>query len=120
MLVFDDQMRILDEYLRYLSPRGQPGVGDAFMRWVWEHQAVAERCEQVHVVVSAAGFEEFPNDARLNNFDPSDRVYVAVARASRNTPEVLNAVDRDWWDHRQALFENGIRVRFLCPQHMAS
>src|SRR5207237_10782006 len=57
MLVFDDQMRILDEYLRYLSPRGQPGVGDAFMRWVWEHQAVAERCEQVHVVVSAAGFE---------------------------------------------------------------
>ena len=48
MLVLDDQMQILEEYRGYLSPSGQPGVGDAFMQWVWENQAVIERCEQVH------------------------------------------------------------------------
>jgi len=120
LLVLDDQMRILAEYFRYLSPRGQPGLGDAFMRWVWEQQAVSERCEQVHLTVSGAGFNEFPDDPRLSGFDPSDRVYVAVARASRNAPEVLNAVDPDWWEHRGAWSQNGVRVSFLCPQHVAS
>jgi hypothetical protein len=120
LLVLDDQMRILEAYLNYLSPRGQPGLGDAFMRWVWEHQAVTERCEQVPLTVSEGGFNEFPDDPRLSRFDPSDRVYVAVAKASRNAPEVLNAVDRDWWEHREALTQNGVRVRFLCPQHMVS
>ena len=116
----DDQMQILEEYLRYLSPRGQPGLGDAFMRWVWEHQAVAERCEQVRLTWSEGGFKEFPDDPRLSRFDPSDRVYVAAAKASRNAPEVLNAVDPDWWEHRVSLAENGVRVRFLCPEHMTS
>lgn len=118
MVVLDDQMRILEEYMNHLSPSGQPGLGDAFMRWVWEHQAVAERCERVHLAPSGDTFDEFPNDPRLSRFDPSDRVYAAVARASRNAPEVLNAVDPDWWEHREALSENGVRVRFLCPQHM--
>lgn len=120
MLVLDDQMRILDEYLKHLSPSGQPGIGDAFMRWIWEHQAVAERCEQVRLTHCAAGFKEFPEDPKLSKFDLSDRVYVAVAIASHNAPQVLNAVDSDWWEHREALSHHGIRIGFLCPQHMSS
>jgi len=118
MLVLDDQMQILDQYREYLSPSGQPGVGDAFMQWVWENQAVIERCEQVSLTVSANGFVEFPDDPTLNQFDFADRIYVAVAKASKNKPEVLNAVDSDWWEHRDALAQNGIRISFLCPQHM--
>lgn len=120
MIVLDAERQILEAYQTYLSPRGQPGLGDAFMQWVWENQAVAERCEQVSLASSEAGFVDFPDDGRLRKFDLSDRVYVAVAKASRNTPEVLNAVDPDWWEHREALSENGVRVRFLCPQHMTS
>jgi hypothetical protein len=63
-------------------------------------------------------FAEFPKDAELQSFHRDDRKYVAVALASRTTPAVLNAVDQDWWQHREALARNGVRVRFLCPQQM--
>jgi hypothetical protein len=119
MVVLDDQMQILEQYRRCLNPSGQPGVGDAFMQWIWENQAVAERCEQVSLTVSANGFVQFPDDPDLNQFDLADRIFVAAARASRNNPEILNAVDSDWWEHRDALVQNGLRVSFLCPQHMS-
>jgi hypothetical protein len=42
---------------------------------------------------------------------------VAVAVASGESPPILNAVDSDWWNHREALVESGFVVDFLCPQH---
>lgn len=119
VLVLDRGGRILSEYHRHLSPSGQPGVGDLFMKWVWQNQAVEERCEQVDITPvdgSEWDFEEFPRDAELDTFDRSDRKFVAVAVASQNDPEVLNAVDSDWWEHRHRLREHGVLVRFLCPQ----
>jgi len=121
IIVIDDAMRILREYMRNLGMAGQPGVGDAFMKWVWENQAVIERCEKVPLTPIPGNpeeFAEFPADPKLNAFDCSDRKYVAVALGSRNHPTVLNAVDTDWWEHREALKRNGVRLRFLCPQHM--
>jgi len=120
-ILLDDGMYILDEYMQNLSMAGQPGIGDAFMKWVWENQAVTERCERIALTSRGSDpddFEEFPNDVDLRFFDRSDRKYVAVALASTKNPEVLNAVDRDWWDHREALERNGLRLHFLCPQHM--
>ncbi len=35
---------ILDEYRRHLSPRGQPGLGDAFFKWLWDNQANPQVC----------------------------------------------------------------------------
>jgi hypothetical protein len=121
VIVLDADRLILSEYQRHLDPGGQPGLGDAFMQWVWENRAVAERCERVPLNAVGLGtgdFAEFPDDPALQSFDRDDRKYVAVARASRKNPEVLNAVDPDWWQHRDALAKNGVRVRFLCPQHM--
>jgi hypothetical protein len=120
-IVLDDGRRILSEYQRHLSPSGQPGLGDAFMQWVWENQAVAERCELVPLTPRGAGadeFAEFPDDPELRTFHRDDRKYVAVALASQENPEVLNAVDVDWWQHKDTLARNGVRIRFLCPQHM--
>jgi len=120
-IVLDDGMKILYEYMAQLSMAGQPGIGDAFMRWVWEHQAVDSRCERVFLKPNPDdpdGFLEFPTDPDLRTFDPSDRKYVVVALGSRARPVVLNAVDTDWWEHRVALTKNGIHLRFLCPQHM--
>jgi len=118
LLVLDDRRLILAEYQRYLSPSGQPGLGDAFMQWVWENQAVEARCEQVPITPSASGFDEFPTDPNLATFDPSDKKYVAVALRSQRRPTVMNAVDPDWWEHQDALIRNGVKLRFLCPQHM--
>ena len=54
----------------------------------------------------------------LDAFHRDDRKYVAVALVSQNHPTVVNAVDTDWWEHREVLKRNGVHLRFLCPQHM--
>ena len=118
VIVLDSGSLILKEYINNLSLSGQPGVGDAFMKWVWQVQADESRCESVDITPDAnRGFAEFPDDPELVHFHDDDRKFVAVAVASLHSPEVLNAVDSDWWDHRQALERNGIRVRFICPDH---
>ncbi len=121
VVLVDTGYRIFDEYRRQLSHKGQPGLGDAFFKWLWENQANPDRCRQVPITPHAgsdAGFEEFPNDARLAGFDPSDRKFVAVALGSGVDPDIVNASDTDWWEYREALRDHGVRVRFLCPELM--
>ena len=38
ILVLDDQWLIVKEYMANLSSRGEPGVGDAFLKWVLTNQ----------------------------------------------------------------------------------
>jgi len=121
MIVIDDGMLILNEYMSRLKMEGQPGMGDAFMKWVWENQAVIQRCERVKLTVRGDDPQdilEFPDDPELDGFDRSDRKYVAVALASEKNPLILNAVDTDWWHYREVLMQKGVRIDFLCPQHM--
>jgi hypothetical protein len=102
-----------------LSLSGQPGMGDAFFKWVFQNQANSQVCETVEIHPrkgSDTDFEEFPKDPALAGFDPSDRKFVAVARTSARRPPILNAVDSDWWDFREPLRRNGVEVRFLCPE----
>jgi len=65
-------------------------------------------------------FEEFPGDPELAGFDRSDKKFAAVAVTSENDPDVLNAVDADWWHYRQPLERHGVRIRFLCPDQFDS
>lgn len=118
-VAIDDAQRILSEYRTHCAFSGQPGVGDAFFRWLWNQQGNPEKCVAVSITPNTGrGFDEFPDDPRLNAFDPSDRKFAAVSRAAGDTPAVLNAVDTDWWDARDALAENGVLVDFLCPERM--
>jgi hypothetical protein len=120
LIVLDDKFRILREYLRYRSTSA-PGAGDDFMEWVLNNRANPERCEIVRLTPkngSEHDFEEFPADPDLAGFDPSDRKFVAVALASANQPEVLNATDTDWWHFREPLERHGVTIRFLCPSQM--
>lgn len=121
VIVLDDSMRILDEYMDHLSLSGEPGAGDAFMKWVWTVQADENQCERVSLTPlkenGSADFAEFPDDPDLATFDRSDRKFVATALASLNNPVILNAVDSDWAECHDALVRNGLSIRFLCPQH---
>jgi hypothetical protein len=110
----DDGGAILAEYTRYLYFRGQPGVGDAFFRFIMQNQGNRRRVRQINLPTQGAtnDYVDFPSDPRLANFDRSDRVYAACARKAQ--VPVLNAVDSDWLDHRTALLENGITIVFLC------
>ena len=53
-------------------------------------------------------FQEFPDDPVLNDFDPDDRKFIAVAVAHPETPPILQAVDSQWWAFRAAFRRNGI------------
>ena len=119
IIVLDDRMRILREYMNNLSMSDQPGPGDLFMKWVWSVQADETRCERVRLTAdqnTPDDFNEFPGGSDLAMFDRADRKFVAVAMTSRNRPIVLNAVDTDWAAHHAALTRIGVTVRFFCPQ----
>lgn len=121
LLVIDDGWRIIREYQQQASSAGQPGVGDAFLKWVLTNQANPARVERVALTPRHDGahtFEEFPNDPDLRNFDPSDRKFVATIRASTHHPPIVNATDTDWWEYREPLQRNGVQVVFLCPELM--
>ena len=118
-VLLDEGQRILDEYRCHCSHSGQPGVGDAFFKWLWDNQGNTHHCKKVLITPhEERGFEEFPEDADLNGFDRSDRKFVAVAVASNEGPPILNASDTDWWDYREAFEHNGIDLEFLCPELM--
>lgn len=119
LVVIDAGWEILDEYLRYMSSSGQPGPGDAFLKWLLNNQANSDRCEQVWIdqVIDPednGGYDQFPDDPELATFDPSDRKFVAVVLASLNQPSIANAVDSDWWESREALERVGVKIDFLC------
>ncbi len=126
LLVIDDGWRIIREYQQQVSPSGQPGMGDAFLKWVLVNQANTARVERVALTPREDGddgaedFVEFPVDPALAGFDPADRKFVAAARASKHYPSVVNATDTDWWEYGEALQRNGVRIVFLCPELMAA
>lgn len=118
VMIVDSGYRIFDEYRRHASLSGQPGLGDMFLKWLWNNQANQTHCKQVEITPSSTNpddFEEFPADIRLASFDRSDRKFVAVALASHESPTVLNATDSDWWNFRTPLEENGVYPQFICP-----
>ena len=121
VILLDDKSLIFDEYLKNLSLSGQPGSGDAFFRWLWWNQLNERHCRQVPIPPhDERGFEDFPDDRDLASFDRDDRKFVAVAVASKSSPRVLNAVDRDWGDYREPLCRHGVEVKFLCPDLMCA
>jgi hypothetical protein len=66
ILVLDDDWRILREYIANLRSAGQPGVGDAFLKWVLTNRDNPQHCEQVHLTPAPApaddnDFTAFPD-----------------------------------------------------------
>lgn len=121
--MLDNHHLIVEEYRKHLNPAGQPGPGDAFFKWLWDNQANPTYVRRVQVTTiegDPPGFVEFPSDIDLEHFDLDDRKFVAVALASGSDPLILNAADRDWWIHRRALEQCGVRVEFLCPELMST
>ena len=51
---------------------------------------------------------------RWMDFDPADRKFIAVALAHPEKPPILQAVDSQWWDFRDAFRRNGVIVEFIC------
>jgi len=120
LLVLDSGWRIINEYKGQLRASGQPGVGDAFLKWVLTNWKNPRRCVLVSITEDAKRntFVEFPDDPALAGFDPADHKFVAVALAHPERPHIRNATDTDWWHYRKRLAAHGIVVEFLCRRTM--
>ena len=118
-LILDDGWRILKEYKRRLISEGQPGPGDAFLKWVLTNYRNPDRCELVTLTAkdsSETDFDEFPTDPELKKFDPDDRKFIAVALAHPNRPSILQATDAEWWEMRDAFRRAGVTIDFVCQE----
>jgi len=116
-LVMDAGDEIFDEYRQQLSMRGQPGVGDRFMKWVHDNRWSFSNSDRVAITKNGDSYDEFPNHDGLKEFDKSDRKFVAVANAHSEKPPILQATDSKWWGWKEALQKVGITVCFLCPEY---
>ena len=121
-LVLDDKWLILKEYMANLRSSGQPGSGDAFLKWVLTNYSNPDRCELVSITPTdedIPDFAEFPRLPTLRDFHSDDRKFVAVPIAHPDRPPILEAVDAEWWESRHALKKAGVCVDFLCPEDIA-
>lgn len=117
-VILDSGDEIFNEYRQQLSMRGQPGVGDRFMKWVHDHRWSLPASQRVHITKQRASYSEFPTHPGLTQFDKSDRKFVAVSNAHPNKPSILQATDSKWWGWKDALAEVGIHVEFICETHI--
>ncbi len=116
LLLLDDQQHILTEYKRYLNHSGQPGAGDAFLRWFFNNRGRRDLCVEVAInPISHAWrhYEEFPDDENLSDFDIADQKFVATARAGKNAT-IVQSSDHRWLAWSNDLGNNGVSVRFIC------
>jgi len=112
----DTAGEILQEYQNNLNRTYPLGVMATFFVELQSNLGVPERCRSVSLTHNADRvYEEFPEDPALVGFDRSDRKFVAVALACGVNPDVLNAVDSDWWHYRAALAAGGVKLIFVCP-----
>ena len=97
LLLLDDEYEIYKEYQKYNSYKGQPGLGDAFFKYVHENQAVINRIKKVGCgSFSDEGYDIVPTE--LKGFDRSDHKYLACGIAVGCKVGIFNATDSDWAD----------------------
>ncbi len=114
IIAIDEGGLIIEEYRKKLSLSGMPGIGDAFLKYLFNYQYSEKRIKRVVVRPSKddrRGFEELPE----NTFDREDRKFLAVAVVA--SAVVLNASDSDWDEHKALVNQLRVRVRQLCPQY---
>jgi len=123
IIYIDSLNLIFDEYFRHASRSGQPGIGDAFAKWLFHNQAIEDVCKIIDITVSGTNhdsFSEFPDDPRLESFDLSDRKFVAVAVSAQKLPQICNASDTDWYEYFEIFSSIGVQIKFICPSLMSN
>ena len=88
------------------------------MKWVHDNRWSLYASQRVSITKNGDSYDEFPIHAGLDDFDKSDRKFVAVANAHPDKPPILQATDCKWWEWKDALAESGITVYFLCPEYV--
>lgn len=115
----DDGGEIVQEYRSNLAASGQPGPGDAFLKWILTHEWSGQKVVRVALTPKTCDptdYEELPAPPIDVRYDPSDRKFLAVSTAHPRRPCLLQALDSKWWGWREALGRHGVSIRFICEE----
>ncbi|MBB5075488.1 hypothetical protein [Nonomuraea endophytica] len=113
VVVLDSSWHIFDEYEKYCSFKGQPGVGDRFFLHLHRTQADPRHVQKVEISKDDQGsYLEIPDGLRA--FDPSDHKFVAVVISDEHKSVIVNCADSDWKEAAQELKQHRIVVVELC------
>src|SRR5688500_8077862 len=118
----DSGGRILKEYRANLSAGGQPGPGDAFLKWLLTNEWATARVTHVPITPrddDQEDFVELPKPPKGTVYDRSDRKFLAVAAAHAEHPHILQAFDSKWWGWQEALAKCSVTIHFLCTHDIS-
>lgn len=115
IIVIDDNDEVLKKYRNKISSNGQPSTARAFIQHVMENYNLDYVIRLGLAKNAKRGYENFPADTALDNFDYDDRIYVALALTNTKKTFISNAVDSDYSIHKNHLENNGVFVEELCP-----
>jgi hypothetical protein len=117
VVVIDDGYEVLSEYQNKSKPWTGNRVGDIFLKWLLNNSTNPKHCRQVTLSKGLAPntYANFPDQQLQDEFDPPDRVFVAVAAAERGEPKIIQAADCKWLNWNDRLKAVGIEVDYVCP-----
>ena len=119
VVVLDKGREIIKEYHNNINLNAEDNVASEFLKWVIHAMLLGKRVTQYQITkVGNSTYAEFPTTPALASFDRSDRKFVALAKADPENPSIYNGSDTDWWDYKEALRNEGIRIVFLCEEYM--
>lgn len=119
----DDSGLIVSEYRSNLEAKGEPGPGDAFLKWILTHEWGGVQVTRVAITPKPHDNEDF-NELTVPPkgvvYDRSDKKFLAVAAAHSEKPPILQSFDSKWWGWQEALKQDGVRIFFVCADAIAA
>ncbi|ATD72665.1 MULTISPECIES: hypothetical protein [Gordonia] len=111
-VVTDELGEIIEEYFHQLSRGGQPTLGDAFAKYVYDNRHSWDEAVRPDIEPDTTTPNSYAvlggDDAEI---DPSDRKLVAAAKVA-GVP-VLQATDTKWLNWGEVLSRHGVRVEYV-------
>ena len=108
------QSEIMDEYYRKLRQHNVQGFAGKILKLLNNMNLIQYRVLAPH---PGRAYIEFPQDERLNNFDPSDKKFVAVSLADTPHYPIIQSMDGKWWRWSDALKDHDVMVLFTNPDY---
>lgn len=89
-------------------------MGKIFFRWLYNYYGSMELEDLVKLERDEEGnFTMFPLEKRTEEFDRSDRKFVAMSRTHQEHPPIIEATDGKWLGFKEVFEEYGVHINFL-------
>lgn len=111
-LVLDLDYEIMTEYRNIISE--ETNEGKIFWRWLYTYLGRIDLKNLVKLEKDEDGNHlMFPIEERTNEFDRSDRKFVALSRTHTEHPPIVEAADGKWLGFRDVFEEYGVHIESL-------